>query len=212
MEKYKVEEAKKGAYKGRGEPLEWPIVKKRKDISLGHGVKIAGQELSHGSETAACSESKVWVRRHSRAERRSAAHCVGDCSDCSRWKDSTRVHAGVGPGESIGARWSPSRVGLGDVFQFRKTLRVLCGYSEHQRRVQFEGCVAEPLQTITAILPGSKWSCLLLRIVLQDALSEVMKNYSPLKLRVFVDDITALVKRVAMELPAPSHCVARCIG
>ena len=26
-------------------------------------------------------------------------------------------------------------------------------------------CVAEPLQTIAAILPGSKWSCLLLRIV-----------------------------------------------
>ena len=54
----------------------------------------------------------------------------------------------------------------------RQILRVLCGYFEHQGRVQFEGCVAEPLWTITAILPGSKWSCLLLRIVLQDALSE----------------------------------------
>ena len=31
-------------------------------------------------------------------------------------------------------------------------------------------------------------------IVLQDALSEVMKIYPPLKLRVFVGDITALVK------------------
>ena len=77
----------------------------------------------------------------------------------------------------------------------RKILRVLCGYFEHQRRVQFEGCAAEPLRTITAILPGSKWSCLLLRIVLQDALSEVTEIYSSLKLRVFlVDDITALVK------------------
>ena len=73
----------------------------------------------------------------------------------------------------------------------RKILRVLCGYLEHQRRVQFEGCVAKPLQTITAILPGSKWSCLLLRIVLQDALSEVTKFYPPLKLRVFEDDTTA---------------------
>ena len=36
----------------------------------------------------------------------------------------------------------------------RKILRVLCGYVEHQRRVQFEGCAAEPLWTITAILPG----------------------------------------------------------
>ena len=58
----------------------------------------------------------------------------------------------------------------------KKILRVLCGYFEHQRRVQFEGCAAGPLQTITAILPGSKWSCSLLRIVLQDALSEVTKN------------------------------------
>ena len=60
-------------------------------------------------------------------------------------------------------------------------------YFEHQRRVQFEGCVAEALQTITTILPGSKWSCFLLRIVLQTALSEVPKVYPPLKLRVFVD-------------------------
>ena len=37
----------------------------------------------------------------------------------------------------------------------RKILRVPCGYFEHQRRVQFEGCVAQPLQTITAIFPGS---------------------------------------------------------
>ena len=36
-------------------------------------------------------------------------------------------------------------------------------YFEHQRRVHFEECVAEPLQTIAAILPGSKWTCLLLR-------------------------------------------------
>ena len=36
----------------------------------------------------------------------------------------------------------------------RKTLRVLCGYFEHQRRVQFEECEAEALQTITAIRLG----------------------------------------------------------
>ena len=52
---------------------------------------------------------------------------------------------------------------------------MLRGDFEHQRRVQFEGCSAEPLQTITTILPGSKWSCMLLRIVLRDALSEVVK-------------------------------------
>ena len=68
----------------------------------------------------------------------------------------------------------------------KKILRVLCGYFEHQRCVQFEGCAAEPLTTITAILPGSKWSCLLLRNVLQDALSEVTKMYPSLKLRIFL--------------------------
>ena len=66
----------------------------------------------------------------------------------------------------------------------KKILRVLCGYFEHQRRVQFKGCVADLLQTITAILPGSKWKFLLLRIVLKDAPREVTKIYPPLKLRV----------------------------
>ena len=41
--------------------------------------------------------------------------------------------------------------------------------------------------------PVSKWGCLLLRIVLQDALNEVSKIFPPLKLSVFVDDITALL-------------------
>ena len=76
----------------------------------------------------------------------------------------------------------------------RKILRLLCDYFERQRRVQFEGCAAEPLPTISAILPGSKWSCLLPLIVLQDASSEVTKIYPPLKLRVFVGDITAVLE------------------
>ena len=59
------------------------------------------------------------------------------------------------------------------------------GYFEHQRRVQFQKDVRQsPLATITAILPGSKWSCLLLRIVLQDALGEVTNIHPSLKLRV----------------------------
>ena len=67
-------------------------------------------------------------------------------------------------------------LGLGDAFQLAKedpasavrvlrapeacTVRRMCGRAAHE---------------ITAILPGSKWSCLLLRTVLQDALSEVTK-------------------------------------
>ena len=53
----------------------------------------------------------------------------------------------------------------------------------------FEGCVADPVHTITAMFLGWKWNCLLLRIVLQDALREVMKVYLLLKLKVSVDDI-----------------------
>ena len=71
----------------------------------------------------------------------------------------------------------------------KRYLRALCGYFEHQRRVQFEG-----------FLLGSNWSCLLLRMVLQDALSEVMKMYPPMKLKVFLDDIVAFVERRNKEL------------
>ena len=66
---------------------------------------------------------------------------------------------------------------------------VPCRNFEHQRPVQFEGCVAEPPQTITAILRGSKWSCFLHRKLLQDAPSEVTQIYPPLKLRASVGDI-----------------------
>ena len=56
--------------------------------------------------------------------------------------------------------------GLGDALQLpKKILRVLYWHFEQQRKVHFDGCVAEPLQIITAILPRSKWSCILLRIV-----------------------------------------------
>ena len=55
--------------------------------------------------------------------------------------------------------------------------------------------MAELLQTITAILPGSKWSCLLLRIVLQDALSEVVKVHPPTKLK----RVDGLIEKRATE-------------
>ena len=90
---------------------------------------------------------------------------------------------------------------MGNALQFPKediagAVRLL----EHQRRVQFEGCVAEPLKTTTAILPGSKSSCLLLRVALQDALSEVTKNLS---------DITALLKGVNREVAEAAKKVTK---
>ena len=67
----------------------------------------------------------------------------------------------------------------------RKFLRVLCGYFEHQRRVQFEGFCGRAAHDHHGYFARVKWSCLLLRIVLQDALGEVTKIYPSLKLRVF---------------------------
>ena len=64
---------------------------------------------------------------------------------------------GLESGEGFRAGQPPVAWAWATHFRFpRKILRVLCGYFEPQRRVQFEGCVA--------ILPGSKWSCLLPRI------------------------------------------------
>ena len=40
-----------------------------------------------------------------------------------------------------------------------------------------------------ASLPGSKWSNLLLRIVMKDATTKVFEVYLELRLRVYVDDI-----------------------
>ena len=66
-------------------------------------------------------------------------------------------HVCLGSGQSFRSSASSSGVDVGDAFQLpRRIRRVLCGHFEHQRRLQFEGSAAEPLQTITAILLGSK--------------------------------------------------------
>ena len=111
-------------------------------------------------------KASCWVWRH--LEERSAL-----CGRlCLRWKDLTTVQA-----TKIQERSRRCLIWLkhSGVFAFqlhwlgqrfstfpRKILRVLCGYFEHQRRVQCEGCVVEPLQTITAILLGSTWCRFLL--------------------------------------------------
>ena len=92
-------------------------------------------------------------------------------------------------------------MGLGNTFQSsQEDIAFSMWLRRTPRRVQFERCVAEPLQTITAILPGSKWTCLLFRIVLQDALSEVTRIYKFRKLRVLVDDITTFMNGTNQEL------------
>ena len=69
-----------------------------------------------------------------------------------------------------------------------------CGPGRHTSVSQgrYCGCCAGTSSTrgecsskdvLSAMLPGSQWSCLLRRVVLQDALSEATKIYPPLKLR-----------------------------
>ena len=70
-------------------------------------------------------------------------------------------------------------------------LRVLCGYFAHEPRVMFENNVSEPMVLITAILPGSNWSVLLLRNVMQDAMRCVFKIFVEVGIRVYVDDMRA---------------------
>ena len=71
--------------------------------------------------------------------------------------------------------------------------------------------MAEPLKNMTATLLGSKWSCLLLRIVLQDALSKMVKVFPPLKLKVFVEDITAFMEGRYNELAGTAEKVSMSI-
>ena len=113
---------------------------------------------------------------------------------------------GVEPSEGIRAGQSPCGVGLGAALQLsKKDLAGALWVLRAPETSAVRRMSVQPLRTITAILPGSTWSCLFLRIVLQDALSEVTKITSLLpplhpSLPPFsaedegfvVDDITAL--------------------
>ena len=52
-------------------------------------------------------------------------------------------------------------------------LRLLYGYFSRQRRVFFEGSAAVPVQTYTTIMSGSKFSDVLRRVVMQNAMRAV---------------------------------------
>ena len=81
----------------------------------------------------------------------------------------------------------------------RKILRVLCGYFEHQRRVQFEGCVAEPLPDHHGYPARVE-----VELLIAGALSEFTKIYLPLKLRVFCrrtnKEVAKMTKSVMKKL------------
>ena len=106
-------------------------------------------------------------------------------------EDQRSSSVGSGPGKCQ----PPCGLGLGDAFQFPKeNLRCFVGISSTRGQYSSKDAWRSRFRPFRPFLPVSKWSCLLPRIVLQAALGEVTQIYPPLKLRVFVDDITALVK------------------
>ena len=94
-------------------------------------------------------------------------------------QDTGTVNTGAGLAKAFERAGLPVVWAWATHFNFpRKIVRVLCGYFEHQRRVQSERLAAEPLQTLTATLFGSNWSCLLLHIcVARRAAKGIMKVY-----------------------------------
>ena len=50
LDKYRVENSKRGAFRGGGSPLEWRRVRRSKKLEYGSGERIVGQESSHFSE------------------------------------------------------------------------------------------------------------------------------------------------------------------
>ena len=69
----------------------------------------------------------------------------------------------------------------------KKKLRVQCGFLAHQRRVIFENCVAEFLQTIT----GPRGQCFM-----QEAMTTLFKLYPELNVRFCVNDLKLHLARI----------------
>ena len=67
-------------------------------------------------------------------------------------------------------------------------LRMLSRYFVQQTGVAFEGSAASPVQSYTAIWPGSRCSVMFLRLVMQDATRAVFRVYPEVRTKVYVDD------------------------
>ena len=88
-----------------------------------------------------------------------------------------------------GKNWKLSGDGHCSFFLPKSCTGSYAGFCSIKRRVQFDGCVADPVQTISAILPGSQRSVLLLRLVVQEAMNEVLNVNPRLKMKVHVGAI-----------------------
>ena len=102
--------------------------------------------------------------------------------------------AGAGPGKGPRACQSPCGLGLGDAFQLPKQdlEGVVRSFRAPTGEYNSKDAWRSRFRPFRPSCQDPSGSCLLLRIVLQDASSEVTQIYPPVKLRVFEDDITAL--------------------
>ena len=82
--------------------------------------------------------------------------------------------------------------------------------SQNLKLIVIVGCRSHSKPSQPSSL-GQTQSCLLPRIVLQDAVSEAMKVCPPLRLRVFVDDITAFIEGRNKELAGRAEKVQKSI-
>ena len=91
--------------------------------------------------------------------------------------------------------WTWRRPSSEAAFSFpRMFLRVLCGFFEHERRVQFEGCAAEPLLSLNGHSARIQVQLCVIENCVAGCAEGGHKNFPSFEVEVFVDDITALVK------------------
>ena len=114
---------------------------------------------------------------------------------CCKEEDQGTLELASGPDEGLGKGQSSCGVGLSDALQPHKEnlAGAFVGTSSTTRECSSKDVWRSRSRPSRLSCQGPKWSCLLLRTALQDALSEVTKIYPSLKLRVSVDDITALL-------------------
>ena len=188
-----VEPLRKCQVKRKERAKHWQCNTKVQDLKDKHWRNEGLQSLEEGLPS----------QREAQVEMESA-RCG---THCWTWKDltavrekKTRDHAGALAGNSLRAGQFSSCVGLGDALQLPK--EDIAGATRVPCSLKYASRSRSRKSHITAVLPGSKWSWLLLRVVLRDALSEVMKVYPLLKLRVFVDFVTVFMEEKNKELPS----------
>ena len=74
-------------------------------------------------------------------------------------------------------------------------------FFHNQRSLMFGNNVSESMASLTAILPGSEWSVLLLRIAMQDAMRCDLRVFPEIRIRVCADGMRLFFKGISMDLP-----------